>query len=54
MNLQTDTDLNDLPEVIKVSKIDLTLVTPRFIFRFASKNIDSCLRQAAEDLKHFS
>ena len=46
--------MNDLPEVIKFSNIESYVDGTKIYFSFASKNIDSCLRHAAEDLKHVS
>ena len=43
--------MNDLPEVIKFSNIESYVDGTKIYFSFASKNIDSCLRHVAEDLK---
>ena len=45
---------NDLPEVIKCSNIESYVDDTKIYFSFASKDIDSCLSQVAEDLKHVS
>ena len=46
--------MNDLPEVIKFSNIESYVDGTKIYFSFASKNIDSCLGDVAEDLKHVS
>ena len=46
--------MNDLPEVIKFSNIESYVDDSKIYFSFASKNIDSCLRQVDEYLKHVS
>ena len=46
--------MNDLPEVIKFSNIESYVDGTKIYFSFASKNIDSCPRHVAEDLKHVS
>lgn len=46
--------MNDLPEVIKFSNIESYVDDTKIYFSFASKNIDSCLRQVDEYLKHVS
>ena len=44
--------MNDLPEVIKFSNIESYIDGTKIYFSFASKDIDSRLRQVAEDLQH--
>ena len=46
--------MNDLPKVIKFSNIESYVHDTKIYFSFASKDIDSCLRQVAKDLKHVS
>ena len=49
-----DLYMNDLPDVIKFSTIESYVDDTEVYFSFVSKDIDSCLRQVAEDLKHVS
>ena len=45
--------MNDLPEGIKFSNIDSYVDdTYKIYFSFASKDIDSCLHQVAEELEY--
>ena len=44
--------MNDLPEVIKFSNIESYIDGTKIYFSFASKDIDSCLRQVPKDLQH--
>ena len=46
--------MNDLPEVIKFSNTESYVEDIKIYFSSASKDIDSCLRQVTEDLKHVS
>ena len=46
--------MNDLPKVIKFNNIETYVDDTKIYFSFASKDIDSFLRQVAEDLKHVS
>ena len=46
--------MSDLLEVIKFSNIESYFDDINIYFSFASKDIDSCLGQVAEDLQHFS
>ena len=46
--------MNDLPQVIKFSNIKSCVDDTKIYLSFTSKDIDSCLCQVAEDLKHVS
>ena len=46
--------MNDPPEVIKFSNIESYVDDTKIYFSFASKGIDSCLRQVDEGLEHVS
>ena len=46
--------MNDLPKVIKFSNIKSCVDDTKIYLSFTSKDIDSCLCQVAEDLKHVS
>ena len=46
--------MNDLPEVIKFSNIESYVDDTKIYFSFASKDIDTCLREVAVDLRHVS
>ena len=46
--------MDDLPAVIKFTNIESYIDDTKIYFSFASKDVDSCLRQVAEDLKHVS
>ena len=46
--------MNDLPKVIKFSNIKSCVDDTKIYLSFTSKDIDSCLCQFAEDLKHVS
>ena len=45
--------MNDLPKVIKFSNIKSCVDDTKIYLSFTSKDIDSCLRQVAEDLNTF-
>ena len=45
--------MNDLPKVIKFSNIKSCFDDTKIYLSFTSKDIDSCLRQVAEDLNTF-
>ena len=44
--------MNDQPKVVKFSNIKSCVDDNKIYSSFASKDIDSCLCQVAEDLKH--
>ena len=46
--------MNDLPKVVKFSNIKSCVDDTKIYLSFTSKDIDSCLCQVAEDLKHVS